>query len=75
MKDALLLLFALVMAGGAGTMAWEMQELRYADIRSVMRTSAADSASMRSTAKTLRSQCPARPRLQRRIPYTPGSLI
>ena len=75
MKDIGLLLFAIAMACSAGAMAWQVQELRYADLRSLTRTAAADSASLRATAKALRSQCPARPRLQRTIPYSPGSLI
>jgi hypothetical protein len=75
MKElGLLLASALLMACGFAT-AWGAQDLRYADRRAATAMIAADNSELREIAMTLRNRCPARPRLQRNIPFPPGEPI
>ncbi|MBU1605777.1 MAG: hypothetical protein KKE77_12855 [Alphaproteobacteria bacterium] len=75
MKElGLLLASALLMACGF-VASWGAQDLRYADRRIAFTVIAADNSELRKTAKTLRSRCPVRPRLQASIPFAPGEPI
>lgn len=79
MKElGLLVASALLMTCGFAA-AWAAQDLRpnahRADRRAAGAVIAADNSELREIARTLRSRCPARPRLQTGIPFAPGEPV